>query len=633
MATLTSIRGLVDSAVDAATGGGGGGGAGITVYNTLASLPPSSGAEGSLAYVDDANKVYVSIGDAWFPMAVVNQDPTLSVSPDGVIMLATDTTSTTVRLTATDADSGATLTFSVESDGNFGGLGTVSQDSSVFTITPKSQAAATTNFSQLTFRVSDGQSIASSQRTLRLLFGTGGPTYGTIQETDLGAGGHTQNCGTNYAVCRAAGVMMIGNSYHPSQYGAFGWYQLVNGIWTYRSNHSINDVSGRTDQYYGTAYGAMACSRNYIFANYTSTTATTYNKPYAWKINGSSLTNLPANAFSPPADINQPFSYTYGAPLACDSAGDIVVMGHGLDGKNGSGSGRVFVYRKDDGADTWTEVQEIPSPQAGPDNRFGNALAMTEEGLTLAVGEFQAEGPTPFTAQAYGKVHVYTRDSAGSDEFVIQASIQPQVSDWDNLFTTEAVAAHNSNWNRVPNGVDAQAVQWGYDIGISDDGNTLVIGGNARSKYSTTQYTQGAALIYKRTGTTWNHFQTLHPVEMHGIGDPSSQNYDYNAQSMNFGTTVCINGEGNVVFIGAPGDTNYKTSGRSGQGGVGMFYSQDSSSGPFIARNWVEGSRNSAYGHGYTPIGFYGKAKFITDVGVASSPYYNGVLNKMYDSA
>ena len=64
-----------------------------------------------------------------------------------------------------------------------------------------------------------------------------------------------------------------------------------------------------------------------------------------------------------------------------------------------------------------------------------------------------------------------------------------------------------------------------------------------------------------------------------------------------------------------------------------MFYSQDSSSGPFIARNWVEGSQNSAYGHGYVPIGNYGKAKFITDTGVASSPFYNGVLNKMYDSA
>tara|TARA_B100001287_G_scaffold58110_1_gene46393 strand:+ start:10669 stop:12570 length:1902 start_codon:yes stop_codon:yes gene_type:complete len=633
MATLTSIRGLVDSAVDAATGGGGGGGAGITVYNTLASLPPSSGAEGSLAYVDDANKVYVSIGDAWFPMAVVNQDPTLSVSPEGIIILATDTTSTTVRLTATDADSGATLTFSVESDGNFGGLGTVSQDSSVFTITPKSQAAATTNFSQLTFRVSDGQSIASSQRTLRLLFGTGGPTYETIQETDLGAGGHTNQCGTNYAVCRSAGVMMIGNSYNPQQYGAFGWYQLVNGIWTYRSYHSINDVSGRTDQYYGTAYGAMACSRNYIFANYTATSATTYNKPYAWKINGSSLTGLSSSAFSTPANSSGNFSYSYGAPLACDSSGDIVILGQAQDGQNGGVSGVVSFYRRDDGADTWTEVQQFPSPQSGSNNQFGNALAMTEDGLTLAVGERNAEGPSPFSASTYGKVHVYTRDSAGSDEFEIQASIQPLVSDWDNVFTTQAVAAHNSNWNRVPNGVDANPVQWGHDIGISDDGNTLIIGGFPRSRYSTSNYIQGAALIYKRTGTTWNHFQTLHPVEFEGIGDPSSQNYDYKAEGMYFGTTVCINGQGNVVFIGAPSDTNYKTSGRSGVGGVGMFYSQDSSSGPFLARNWVEGSQNTSYAHGYVPIGYIGKAKFITDIGVASSPYYNGVLNKLYDSA
>lgn len=640
MALLTAIRGLVDSAVDAASGdaggGGGGGGSGVTTYANLAALPSAAPAnEGNLAYLTDVNKVYVSIGTAWFPLAVVNQNPTLTVSPEGIIQLATDTTPTIVTLLSTDADSNATLTYSVESDGNFGGLATLSQDSSVFTITPKNEAGATSTQSQLTFRVSDGSAIVSSQRTLRLIFGGGGPTYTTIGETDLGAAGHTNQTGSNFRVCRAAGVMAVGNSYLPNQYGSFGWYQLVNGTWTYRSNTGSfeSGPSGRSDLYYGTVYGALACSRNYIFANYGNTSNAQYNKPMAWKITGSSLSPVSYSAFSPGANITSNISYTYGAPLVCDSAGDIVVMGHGQDGQNGSGAGIVIVYRKNDGADTWAEVQQFPSPQAGANNRFGNALAMTEDGLTLAVAEYYAEGPAPFSEQTYGKVHVYTRDSANSNAFVIQQSIQPDVSDWDNVFTTAAVAAHNSNWNRVPNGVDAQAVNWGYDIGISDDGNTLIISGLPRSKYSSSQYVQGAALIYKRSGTTWNHFQTLHPVEMHGKGEGGDADYDYGAYNAYFGVMVAINGPGNTVFIGGPQDTNYKTAGRTGDGGVGFFYSQDSAGGPFIARNWVEGSRNSSYGHGYIPLGYYGKCAFLSDTGLASSPYYNGTLLKLYDSA
>ena len=50
----------------------------------------------------------------------------------------------------------ALISFSVESDGNFSGLGTLSQDSSVFTITPKLEDSATTTSSTLTFKASSG---------------------------------------------------------------------------------------------------------------------------------------------------------------------------------------------------------------------------------------------------------------------------------------------------------------------------------------------------------------------------------------------------------------------------------------------------------------------------------------------
>ena len=644
MATLSTIRGLVDSAVTAGFtsttgaaaggGGGGGGGSGVTSYANLAALPAAAPSnEGNLAYLTDVNKVYVSIGTAWFPLAVVNQNPTLTVSPDGVIQLATDTTPTVVRLISTDADSNATLSFSVESDGNFSGLGTISQDSSIFTITPRNEAGATTTQSQLTFRVSDGSAIVSSQRTLRLIFGAGGATYPTITETSLGTAGNANGGGTNVAVSRAGGVMAIANYYQPNQYGSFGWYQLVNGTWTYRSHTGgFSGISGNTSSYYGTGGYGLACSRNYIFATYGSPQNSTHSKPFGWHIDGSTLSQLSYSAFSPPSSISGQSSYTTGAPVACDSSGTHVLYGMGADNGNGSGSGKVTYYKKNSGAGhTWAEIQSFPSPQAGTSNAFGNHIRMTQDGLYAIIAEKQAEGPAPFTTQQYGKAHVFTRDSANDPEWTLQQSLQPQPNEYGNSLLTEAQAT-NGGWSAVPDVTTTHSPYIGWTVDIDDAGETVILGApNLSSKFSGSDYVVGGAFVYKRTGTTWNFDQFLHPVMMHGKG--SGGNYNYQAHSGYFGTIVCINGPGNTIWVGSPFDPNYKTAGRTGQGGSGMFFSKDSDGGPFVARNWTEGASNNSYGYAYGSLGSYGITQFVSDHGVAAAPHYNTSNNFLYDSS
>ena len=141
------------------------------VFDTLDSLPTSGLSAGQQAYVQSNNRLYVSNGTGWYNLALINQSPNLTIDPTGTIVLATDGSPTTITLTATDSDTPiAGVSFSVESDGNFAGLGNLSQDSSVFTITPLTESDASTTSATLTFKASDGISFGSGTSALSLTF-------------------------------------------------------------------------------------------------------------------------------------------------------------------------------------------------------------------------------------------------------------------------------------------------------------------------------------------------------------------------------------------------------------------------------------------------------------------------------
>ena len=177
MTTLSSIR---NEAIEDAGAGG------LTVYATKEDLPTTNLTEGDQAYVSGNRRLYVSNGSGWYNVALVNATPTLTISPSGAIELSTEGTNTVITLTGTDSDNAVDgLAFSVESDGSFAGLGTLSQDSSVFTITPLSEDSATTTSSTLTFKASDGISFGSGTSVLNLLFEIPNSQYTTfLLQTD-----------------------------------------------------------------------------------------------------------------------------------------------------------------------------------------------------------------------------------------------------------------------------------------------------------------------------------------------------------------------------------------------------------------------------------------------------------------
>lgn len=147
-------------------------GKGLSVYTTLDSLPVQSLTAGDQAYVESDQRLYISNGNGWYNVALINLTPTMSLDQSGTITLSTEGVATTVTITAQDSDNpDAILSYSVESDGNGIGNYTLSQDSSVFTITPLSEdSGASTSTFTLTFKTTDNINTATSDLDFSLSF-------------------------------------------------------------------------------------------------------------------------------------------------------------------------------------------------------------------------------------------------------------------------------------------------------------------------------------------------------------------------------------------------------------------------------------------------------------------------------
>jgi hypothetical protein len=143
---------------------------GVVTYTNLADLPSSGVSAGDLGFVTANNGLYIRGSSGWYVIALVNTSPSYTTSPASSYELATDgTTTTVITIVATDPE-GFAITYSATADSGFNGLATVSQSSNVFTVTPKSEANATTESGTLTFRATDGVNNTDVVSTFTLTF-------------------------------------------------------------------------------------------------------------------------------------------------------------------------------------------------------------------------------------------------------------------------------------------------------------------------------------------------------------------------------------------------------------------------------------------------------------------------------
>lgn len=127
---------------------------GVTVYSTMQQLIAATGmSNGDQALVTANNNLYIYSGSGWYKIATVQNDsPSAITGVDSNYTLAIDGTATTITAVSTDPE-GFPLTYGYSTSG-LGSIATISQDSSVFTITPSTNTANAGSFT-LTITATD----------------------------------------------------------------------------------------------------------------------------------------------------------------------------------------------------------------------------------------------------------------------------------------------------------------------------------------------------------------------------------------------------------------------------------------------------------------------------------------------
>ncbi len=213
-----------------------------------------------------------------------------------------------------------------------------------------------------------------------------------------------------------------------------------------------------------------------------------------------------------PADLNAPEAFggstkiQAGDGLAGDQfggsvaiAGDTVIIGANANSATAGGPGSAYVYVRSGGA--WTMQQKLTALDGAPDDAFGSYVAIS--GDTAVVGAY---ADTVGSNVNQGSAYVFVRSGTS----------------WTQQQKLTAVDG-------------ASGDIFGRSVAIA--GDTIAVGSS--SSDNMTNFDQGAAYVYFRTGTTWSQQAKLLST------DGASGDY--------FGDSVSISGE--TVIVGATEDS------------------------------------------------------------------------------
>ena len=147
------------------------------------------------------NTLYIWNGTGWFRIALINESPTWDSNgqPNTTYELDSNQNPTVISLAATDPD-GLTINYSYVTSGQMDSMATISQDSSVFTITPIVQDSSNAGqefTGSITFRASDGINIlpSLSEFTLSFLTREAWAPSGAVLNTTVNISTISQNGG------------------------------------------------------------------------------------------------------------------------------------------------------------------------------------------------------------------------------------------------------------------------------------------------------------------------------------------------------------------------------------------------------------------------------------------------------
>jgi len=550
---------------------------GLTVYATLDDLPTSGLTSGQQAFVTSANRVYVSNGSGWYSVALFNATPRLTISPSGAVTLAVDgSTPTVITLTGTDSDNAdASLVYSVESDGSFANIATLSQDSSVFTITPLSEDSATPGSSTLTFKVSDGVSFGSGTTTFSLTFGpdwTVAPTESKLTASDGATGDGfgssvSLNSDGTYFIAGAPndddGDTSTGSAYVFTRSGS---------TWTQQAKLTASGAQF-FDQL-GGGGAAFNTDATYVIVGAIQAGAPNayYGAAYVFTRSGSTWTQQAKLTASDVGHQDQ-----FGKAVAINSDATYAIVGapfeDGGAGNPSNNNGAAYIYYRV--GSSWSQQARLPSFTNAANAYFGESVSMSSDGTYVAVG---ARGRYYSPSNLPGLVYIYTRSGS---TWTLQA---------------ELVASDNQTQDF-----------FGKSVSMNPDATYIIIGAQGED---TGGSDAGAAYVFTRSGSTWTQQAKLTASD--------AQATDY------FGYSVSINSDGTFAAVGAHGEDGGAGNPISSAGAIYTFKRTGST--------WTQQSIITA-SDASTNGGYFAMATSISGDGTyiaASAQYFNSSTGAAY---
>ena len=233
----------------------------------------------------------------------------------------------------------------------------------------------------------------------------------------------------------------------------------------------------------------------------------------------------------------------FGSSVALSSDGHILVVGApeessaatGVNGDQGDnaadGAGAVYVYTRAEGV--WTQQAYVKASNTGANDGFGNSVALSTDGQTLAVG-------------AWGENSAATGiDGDQNDNSAIDSGAVYVYSRADAVWSQQAyIKASNTGTNDL----------FGASVALSADGQTLAVGADGEDSASVgidanqddnSNDDSGAVYVYARAGGGWN--------QQAYVKASNTSSLDL------FGTSVALSANGEILVVGAPQEASAST--------------------------------------------------------------------------
>jgi len=220
-----------------------------------------------------------------------------------------------------------------------------------------------------------------------------------------------------------------------------------------------------------------------------------------------------------------------GSSVSLSSDGKTVAIGAKFNGGNGSRSGHVRVYERDENQTLgWIQLgDDIDGAAAG--DVFGWSVSLSSDGKTVAIGAIGAD-------QYTGHVRVYERDEN-----------------------------QTLGWIQLGGDIDGEAAAdfYGVSVSLSSDGKTVAIGAPGNDEIGSDS---GQVSVFKIDDLD-NWIKVGDDIDGEAAGD-------------NSGYSVSLSDDGKILAIGAPGDYNAPTGANGIYSGHTRVYKVDNSD------NWIK---------------------------------------------